>query len=78
MTIITLWDSLIIIVSKNAHMQSSFQYKLSFGGRGSLVFLLCAYGSLFDTQLLDVLEVNPVRAHPAGAEVGRCTKQTHF
>lgn len=35
---------------------------------------LCA---LFDTQLSDVLEVNPVRGHPAGAKVGHSTNQNH-
>lgn len=57
--------------------KAAFNVKFVFWGKRKYIFPPLCLCALFDTQLLDALEVNPVRGHPAGAKVGHCTKQNH-
>lgn len=59
----------------NAHMQSSCQCEMFLLGEEEACF--SSFVLLFDTQLLDALEVNRGRARPAGAKAGHRTKQIH-
>lgn len=69
---------LIILMSKVHIYKAAFDIKFIFWGRENIFLLFCAGVPLFDTQLRDALEVNPVRGPCAGAKVGHCTKQIHF